>query len=760
MTFSLEIRKKFFHLDIFRRMRTIQILLPILFIPCFCLAQKTDKEVRGDKLFENFFYTKAIDVYQETTGLTTDGARNLGDAYRATSKYKEAEKQYKIVVASSDYVPEDLFTYAELLKMNGNHEEGEEWMEKFHELNKEDGRGIRYHNDREAYKALKVDDGQFVIRNLIINSEQEDFGAVFYQNKVVFASSREGVKGVRRRWNGNQLPFLDIYIADRMANGELRDLALLGKNISGKFHEGPASFDSTGNFMVFTSDDYKSRSEDGTVKLQLMESKKENGRWSKPNRLALNSHEYSCGHGSLTIDGSVMYFSSDMPGGFGGADLYRVTRDTKGVWGKPVNLGPEINTEGNEMFPFVLSQKGLLFFASNGHVGLGGLDVFAVKMKDDTTFSKVKNLGVPVNSEKDDFALSTDSFGKVGYFSSNREGGKGDDDIYSFDMTRPLVFGVTIVGFSLDKVGNVLAGTEVSLYDEEGNLVETTTTDEDGAYSFSVDRGKNWEIVGEKDDYFTDRKVVSTDVSNDEVETTLNLEKDPGLSLLALITDSKNDSLLTDVSIVLTDNFTGKSESFKTDTSGSIFKPLIGKKIQERGSYNLEISKEGYFTKTLTYNVLFDQEGVYEIHKELDVSLDREVKDLSELVKLNPINFDLGKHNIRPDAALELDKIVTILNKYPNMIVELGAHTDCRGSKRSNQALSSRRAVSSAKYIQSKITTPERISGKGYGESQLLNDCACEGRVRSSCDEDRHAVNRRTEFKVISTGDDKVKVVD
>jgi len=729
-------------------------------LPCISFAQKTDKEIKADKLFDNFFYAKAIDVYQDATGLTTNGVRNLGYAYWAINDYKEAEAQYKMVVASSDFIPEDVFQYAELLKMNGKHEEGEEWLEKFHELNKSDGRGIRYHNSREAYKSLKADNGQFEIRNLIINSEQEDFGAVFYQNKVVFASSREGVKGVRRRWNWNQLPFLDIYIADRMSNGELRDLALIGKNIAGKFHEGPASFDSTGNYMVFTSDDYKSRSSNGTVKLQLMESRKVNGVWSKPNRLELNSHEYSCGHGSLTADGSVMYFSSDMPGGQGGTDLYRVKKDSQGVWGKPENLGSEINTEGNELFPFIQSQSGLFFFASNGHVGLGGLDVFALKMNNDSTFSEIKNLGAPINSEHDDFALALDAIGKSGYFSSNREGGKGDDDIYAFDMKKPLVFGVTIVGVSLDKVGNILPGTVVSLFDSDGNLITTATTGEDGAYAFTVDPGKSWEIVGEKDNYFTDKKLVSTSVEADEVETTLNLEKDPGISLLALITDSKSDSVLTDVSLVLTDNFTGESEAYKTDTSGTVFKPLNGKKIQERGSYNLEISKEGYFTKTLTYNVLFDKEGVYEIHKELDVSLDREVKDLSELVKLNPINFDLGKHNIRPDAALELDKIVAILNKYPNMIVELGAHTDCRGSKRSNQALSSRRAVSSAKYIQSKITQPERISGKGYGESQLLNDCACEGRVRSSCDEESHAINRRTEFKVISTGDDKVKVVD
>ncbi|MEZ4891386.1 MAG: OmpA family protein, partial [Crocinitomicaceae bacterium] len=203
-----------------------------------------------------------------------------------------------------------------------------------------------------------------------------------------------------------------------------------------------------------------------------------------------------------------------------------------------------------------------------------------------------------------------------------------------------------------------------------------------------------------------------------------------------------------------------KSKKIITPESGDFREALFGKKLNDRGSYNLILKKEGYFTKTVTYNTVFDRPGQYDVHGVLDLALDPEVKDLRELVQINPINFDLNKYNIRPDAAKELDKIVEVMNKYPNMVVELGSHTDCRATKQYNMKLSDNRAKASAAYIKARITNPERIYGKGYGESRLLNDCECEGNVKSDCSEEEHAANRRTEFKVISTGDDKLKVVN
>lgn len=296
---------------------------------------------------------------------------------------------------------------------------------------------------------------------------------------------------------------------------------------------------------------------------------------------------------------------------------------------------------------------------------------------------------------------------------------------------------------------------------EAGDVIATTTADENGAYSFGLEPELDYTLGVTKEDYFGNLETVTTknlQKEAEELEKDLALEKDPGLSLYALITDAKTNQPLDNVTMTVTDNMTGEKIQITTNEKGDYLRPLNDKKLDDRGSYNFSLSKEGYIPKVVTYNTSFDREGQYNVHESLDITMDKVVKDLTELIEINPINFDLNKAIIRPDAAKELDKIVEIMNKYPNMEVELGSHTDCRASKAYNRKLSDRRAKASAAYIKSKITKPERIYGKGYGESRLLNDCACEGAVKSDCSEDEHEKNRRTEFKVISVGDPNVGV--
>ena len=269
---------------------------------------------------------------------------------------------------------------------------------------------------------------------------------------------------------------------------------------------------------------------------------------------------------------------------------------------------------------------------------------------------------------------------------------------------------------------------------------------------------KNFALAGSKANYFDGKNTTSTFTTEPIVYADVVLEKDPGLSLYALVSDKKTGLPLEGVTVYLTDNMSGKTKKITTPITGDFREALFGKKLNDRGSYNLVLQKEGYFAKTVTYNTVFDKPGQYDIQSVLDLGLDPQVTDLAEMVQINPINFDLNKYVIRPNAAAELDKIVAIMNKYPYMVVELGSHTDCRASIAYNMKLSDNRAKASAAYIKKKITNPERIYGKGYGESRLLNDCGCEGNVKSDCSEEEHEKNRRTEFKVISTGDDKIKV--
>lgn len=718
------------------------------------LSAQTGKIKKGEKYFEGYSYTKAIEKYEGLAEKTTAINRQLAESYAKTGDTEKSELYYAEVVKSEEKSPEDVYNYAAILSKNGKYEASEKMMKEYEKLVQNDSRAKQYSAKPNFHQVLLKDKGQFSIKNIDINSAQEDFGPTYYKDKVVFASSREGTVSIKRTWNWNGLPFLDMYEATANEENELSDIQeLLKGKKNNKYHEGPATFNKEGDYMVFTRNNYKGRSSDGVVKLQLFAAELVDGEWQKEVALPYNNNEYSVGHASLTADGKTMYFASDMPGGKGGVDIYKATRSEDGVWGEAQNLGDKINTEGNEMFPFIHEGEEMFFFASDGHLGLGGLDVFLTQIKG-SGFGKVENLGTPINTSKDDFSFILDRNEKKGYFASNRAEGKGDDDIYSYKVLKPFSFGKVIRGTAKDKKGNILAKTEVVLYDNDGKEVEKVITAEDGTYSFAVDADKKFKLNGNKEEYFEAANTADTKTDAEVVIADLILEKDPGLSLYAIVTDKKTGLPLEGVTMTVLDNMTGETVTHTTPASGDYRRPLADKKLADRGSYNIVLAKEGYFSKTVTYNTEFTKPGQYDVHSTLDLGLDPEVKDLAELIQINPINFDLNKYKIRKDAAIELDKIVEIMNKYPNMEVELGSHTDARGSDAYNRKLSDRRAKASAAYIKKHITNPKRIYGKGYGETMLLNHC----KNGVKCDEADHEKNRRTEFKVISTGNDNVKV--
>lgn len=725
----------------------------------FGLTAQTGKIKKADKSFEGYSYKKSLERFEGVTDKTPEMYRKMAASYFNVGDYDSAELNYAQLIATEEKTAEDVLNYAQVLKVNKKYALATQKMEEYKVMLASDTRVKDHLADKNYYEKLKVDAGRFKIDTLSINTKQEDFGPAFYKDQVVFASSREGVKSIRRKWNWNGLPFLNIYVADKGEDAQLSGAKQFKKSFNKKYHEGPVSFNEDGTYMVFTRNNYKEKSSDDVVKLQLFSSQLEEGdKWGEAKELHFNSNEYSVGHASLTKNAKKMYFASDMPGGIGGVDIYSVERSSDGTWGKTVNLGNKINTEGNEMFPFI-HENGMLFFASNGKVGLGGLDVFVAQLKEDNSIGKVKNVGAPLNTNMDDFGFILDKEMKKGYFSSNRESGKGDDDIYSFELLKPFTFGKTIKGIAKDKNGSILADTKVSLYDEAGAVIETVTTSKDGAYSFTVEPDKKFKLDGVKSKYFDGNNTADTHTDEDVVYADLELEKDPGLSLYCLITDKASGTALEGVSIKLVNNVKGSEEDIVTPVTGDFMRPLSENKLNDRVSYNIVLEKDGYLAKTVTYNQLLDREGQYKIHEALNLTMDKmDVgMDLSKFIEINPIYFDYNKYAIRKDAAVELDKIVKVMNENPGMYVELGSHTDCRGSAKYNTRLSDKRAKASAKYIASKITTPERIFGKGYGESQLINHCACEGRVKSKCSDEEHQANRRTEFRITKM-DTSIKV--
>lgn len=643
-----------------------KIIIPI--IACIGVSlqlgaqEKTKYELKGDKQAFVYAYDKAIVSYTHAEPLSLAGKRKLAESYHKMSQFVEEENVYKeIVVSSSGAIAEDYYNYAMVLKSNGKYSESSLWMDRFQQMKPEDLRAKCYVENQPNLSSLMADEGKYKVTHLGVNTDAQDFGTAYYQDKIVFASSRAKPSFIKRKYNGNGKSFLNLYSSE-LDGVELKDPKNFSKHLNGKMHDGPASFSKNGEFMAFTRNHYHDKSKDKVIELQIFTSTNTNGKWTDPLAFEYNNSSYSTGHPCLSADGKTMYFASNMPGGYGGTDLYITHQNASGGWEKPVNMGNKINTEGDELFPFFEENKSILMFTSNGHFGLGGLDIFMCPMNG-TEAGKVTNAGAPLNTRYDDFALITGADMKKGYFSSNRSGGSGDDDVYGIEFLKTVEVPVTIEGIAKDKEGKPVPMTFITLTDSDRNTLDTITTSTNGFFTFVVAPDKSYNLIGKKIDYLEGNNTAST----------------------------FGDLTLVKADVVLLQDV---------------------------------------------------EEGVEILPEDVVVN-----NDLGQ--KLKPIYFDYDKYVIRADAAKELDKIVKVMNKNPNMVVELGAHTDCRGTREYNLFLSDFRAKASLDYIQSRITNPSRISGKGFGESKLLNDCACEDEVISTCSLEEQQLNRRTEFIVI-----------
>jgi outer membrane protein OmpA-like peptidoglycan-associated protein len=649
----------------------------IIITIAFCFAaglnafavDKSNREIKGDKYYFIFAFDKAIDSYKHTKDITVEGQRRLAKSYSNMGKFTESAISYsKLVTMADGNQAEDYFNYAMVLKSNGKYDESNIWMDKYKDLKPAELRTKDYVANKGNLNTMKTDDGKYKVGILDLNTGAQDFGTSYYKNNIVFASTRSNAKMISRRSNWNGQPYLDMYISE-LEGDQLKKPKVLSKKLDGKMHDGPASFSADGNYAAFTKNNYDLSKKDKVVSLQIFFTNNTNGKWSKEESFYLNNKDYSVGHPCLSANGTTMYFVSNMPGGFGGSDLYKVTKDNKGTWSKAENLGPEINTEGDETFPFYEENSKALLFASNGRFGLGGTDIFICQ----TNGSKLGapyNAGAPLNTQYDDYAAIVNTKTNKGYFSSNRVGGEGSDDIYSFDLLKGFAVEKKINGIAKNKDGKELPRTFITLSDEKGNVLDTLTTDAKGAFSFIVGPDKKYELTGKKDKYTDGQTKVIFD---------------------------KENTVNADVTLLSKEEAIAKQIEVGAD---------LGKILESKPVYTGD----------------FKAETVY---------------------------FDLDKYNLRPDAVEELKNIVKIMNDYPNMVVELRSYSDCRATKEYNQALSDKRAKTSAWYVKARITKPERISGKGYGEENPVNGCSCEGEVISNCSDEEFQKNRRTEFIIM-----------
>ena len=747
--------------------------------------------------------------------------------------------------------------YAQVLASNGKYREAQEMYEKYTRKVEDDPRGKGFSKLYNDVSVLSKNANCYKVDYLSINTNSADFSPTYYKNGLVFVSNRHNSVGVRRVFGWNDTPFLDLFFLDDVSaiGGQAAGLGTgssdiktprkrnsrssvvgsdeyttptandsrtignyggmnvmaglgygdrpvteserFGGSINSKYHEGPAAFFKDASKVIFTRNNFNNgkakRSSDGINKLKLYMGDANKDGWKNIKELPFNSDEYSTGHPALAANEKLLFFASDMPGGFGGTDIY-VSRYDGGNWSAPINLGKTVNSKGNEMFPFI-DEKGNLYFSSDGHAGLGDLDIFFVQMDGTTSKGQVINLGAPINSSKDDFGIVTDAFRKAGYFSSNRKRGGVDDDIYKFDRECELKEGCDLIIAIYDAETKMpLDNATVFYEDKEGHMIEIMS-DADGSvkiegleqdveFAFRATRdgyGANTVSFSTKDcDNETSRLEIpmsrpkpvvdSTALAkNDKANGTNTANAQNGYagekptksqqngtsetgSQQGERTSTTNGTVLTDntctirgrvmtqgtkqsvdgVLVTLRSECDNTTQTAFTDATGNYEFIVV-----EGCDYTVEGSKDNLGSKGKRVRKLNCKKG--------GVTADIYMFGTGDIVEVDNIYFDYGKCDLRSDARSELDKLVTIMRKYPKMRIELRAHTDSRSESDFNQKISEGRAKASANYLLKRGISRSRIEYAGYGESIPVNSCV-DG---VECTEEQHAQNRRTEIKIL-----------
>jgi outer membrane protein OmpA-like peptidoglycan-associated protein len=694
---------------------------------------------RADKAFENMAYIKAIDIYVNLINkefYQSEIYGKLAFSYLKTGDWENSVKYYNNLFSTSDYSAEDLYNFAQALKSIGNYAESDLRMKQYAALNETDSRIKRQENTSNRIKEIKSII-RYNISPVSFNSEFSDFGATLLDNKLYFVSERRVDAVVNYEYAWKEAPYLDIY--ELKMDGNVSKPEFLKDKVNSKYHDGPACFSTDGKEMFFTRNNalfrfISKKGDDNTNNLRIYRAQNINGSLSQPEELPFNNDNYSCGHPSISYDGSILYFTSDMPGGYGGSDIYFSERNGE-TWTEPKNLGPEINTEGNEMFPFI-HELGNLYFASDGHFGMGGLDLFIAKLENGKY--TIENMGYPLNSKDDDFSLIINKEQKEGYFASNREGGKGDDDIYEFQV---LKVNLNLQGKVFDEeTKNRIANVSVLLENEEGEKVRLLSSSEDYDYKTEVQPNKTYKIKVNNEEYnsFNTNIVPSTLAKeNNTVEYDIYLKKTPVWGVFGKVYYKETMEYISDVNIHVTNKNTEKVMDYLSEDEG-----LFRIKLEKESEYNFFFEKEGIFSIRADYSTIGRPAGWVNADEFIELAFEK--VELNKKIEIPNIYYDVAKWNIREDAAVELDNVVQFLIDNPSIKIELGSHTDARGSASSNQILSQKRAQSAVDYIVSKGIDTNRITAKGYGEEQIKNRCV-DG---VQCSKAEHQENRRTEIRI------------
>lgn len=763
--------------------------------------------LNASQLFEQALKGKNTDAQRQSILL------KLAYSYRQMRDTQNAERVYaellsKNPVLSGNDTKAYLY-YAQALASNGKYKESQDVYEQYSKLEIADKRSGGFQKLYKNIDILNKNAACYKVDYLSINTDKADFSPMYYKNGLVFNSARTEGLGLKRVFSWDNSQFLDMYYlndisqlttdasaglsgakdnknktgkitkaigSDEYTAPTANDSKTIGsysgsnlylysetpsvktesfsKTLNTKYHEGPMTFTSDAKKVIFTRNNYNnghyntSKDKVNKLKIYLAEDKGE-GQWSNIQELPINSNEYSTGHPSLTKDNKLLYFVSDMPGGLGGTDIY-VCEFNDGKLGTPVNMGPNINTAGNEMFPYV-DERGNLYFSSDGQAGLGDLDIFYVKLINGTkVLGNVKNMGTPINSNKDDFGLITDGERKSGFFSSNRKRGSTDDDIYRFTREcdeKPECDEHQVIVYDADSK-MPLDYTDVQIVSVEKSVLKKT--DSNGSFKICLEPSQNYSINASRDGYLPNSISLKTDSSQKIIEIPLiRVKLDDSTTKMARVknyspceatkivkgrvTANKDKRPLSGVKVVFINQCDATTQTAITGEDGAYeFEVCVG------CEYKIEAFKEGFASNGANLKKILPTDP-----DEIIVNLT--MFEEGDIIVIKNIYYDYGKYNIRRDADGELSKLYQLMKQYPLMKIEIRSHTDSRATTQFNETLSKNRSSAVVQYLVKRGIDASRMEASGYGESQLLNECA-DG---VECTEEQHQLNRRSEFKIL-----------
>ncbi len=687
-----------------------------------------------------FDYPRMAAIYEDITTsgkVTPADYRRLAFAYKRMGQLLKAEAAYKQMANMAPLSPPDMLDYADIMRTNGHYSEAMMVYEAYAVTNPDDVRVKGYLAQSDFFIRLKRDSTRNEVRTVPINSPQADLGMTVMDDLLIFSSARgEGVGG-KTAYKWDDQPFLNLYTA-LLKGRTAAEPMVMRKDLNSRYHDGTASYDSIAHRLYFTRDNVfygtLNKASNGELKLGIFTSDIAAGEFNQREWDGLvpfehNDPECNTGHPAISPDGKRLYFASDRPGGQGGTDIWYC--DNLGNrWGVPQNMGTKVNTPGNELFPY-LSQDSVLYFTSNAHPGLGGYDIFQCRLTPKGP-SSIINLGYPINTRFDERNLIILKDDSSGFFVSNRPGGQGSDDIYGCTVHPPMEH---IIGRVVDsKTREGLDGALLDIKDGTGRYLDDAriSMGGDGHFEIEAPYRSAYDVTATKNGYL--QNSVSLNPDTDALDdVTIALQKyEYGAEGVVLHGETR--APLAGSKVLLLDGNDKVVQEMVTGPDGKYTFSLA-----PNTDYRLKVEKEGFFKQSARISTKGKMASV------IRTDFNLFPLEVDQVVRLDNIYYDLAKWNIRPDAALELDKLVQTLVDNPTVKIELSAHTDCRGKDAYNMDLSAKRAKSAVDYLIKQGIAKDRLISKGYGETKPVESCEC-----TKCSDEQHQRNRRTEFKVLS----------